>query len=477
MLQNKDINKISELKTSFTHSWVEADFIFKILKVFSFSGLNKKLSFFKSKGYSFEWVMSILISMPFMGISTVHKLSGLVQAKKDVFYRLKNNSSINWRFILWLFAGRFQKITSAEQRDEDCVKCLIFDDTTLEKTGRFIEKVSYVWDHVQNRCILGFKLLLMGYWDGVSFIPLDFSLHREKGKNQKRPFGFKPRHLRKQCSKTRRQGTHAYDRARETDETKIAIMLKMLKRAVSHHFKIDYVLVDSWFTCQQLIEAVLKIKSQKVHLIGMYKNARALFGYRGKQLTYSQIRNRLGKPKRCRKLKLYYHQVQVEYQGHTLQLFFSRHGKNGKWKVLLSTDTSISFIRMIEIYQTRWTIEVFFKETKQLLGLGRCQSNDFDAHIADLSITMIQYMLLTLRFRYDKYETKGLLFEQIQSQIINHKLNERLWGLFIELLQLVCDLFDDIDFVALYEKVIRDDQAREKLNVIFRDDYKLTDAA
>ncbi len=477
MLQDKDINKISELKHSFTHSWVEADFIFNILKTFSFSKLNKSLSFFKTKGYSFEWVLSILISMPFMRINTIHKLSGLVHAKKDVFYRVKNNSLINWRFIMWLFAVKFNETTTAEQTNDERVKCLIFDDTTLEKTGKFIEKTSFVWDHVKNRCVLGFKLLLMGYWDGVSFIPLDFSLHREKGKNEKRPFGLKPKHLRKQYSKKRKPGTHAYHRAREADETKIAVMLKMLDRAVSKSFKIDYVLVDSWFTCHQLIEAIFKIKNQKVHLIGMYKNAKALFGLRGKQQTYSQIRNRLGKPKRCRSLKLYYHQVRVDYQGYQLQLFFSRQGKSGKWKVLLSTDTSISFIRMIEIYQTRWTIEVFFKETKQLLNLGRCQSNDFDAHIADLSIIMIQYMLLSLRFRYDTYETKGLLFEQLQSQIINHKLNERLWGLFIELLRFVADLSDIIDFMDLYEKIICDDRAKKILTGLLGEDYIHKEAA
>lgn len=392
MLQDKDINKISELKTSFTFSWVEADFIFNILKVFSFSRLNKSMSFFKNKGYNFEWVMSMLISMPFMGVKTVNKLSGIVQAQKDVFYRLKNNMLINWRYILWLFAVKFQKITSADNTDNEHVKCLIFDDTTLEKTGKFIEKVSYVWDHVQNRCVPGFKLLMMGYWDGVSFIPLDFSIHSEKGKNKKRPYGLKPKHLRKQYKKKRTQGTHSYDRGKEAGETKISIMLKMLRRAVSHHFKIDYVLVDSWFTCQQLIEAVLKIKSKTVHLIGMYKNANALFGYRGKKLTYKKIMNCLGKPKRCRKLKLHYHQVQLDYHGQQLQLFFSRYGEKGNWKTILTTDTSISFIHMIEIYQTRWTIEVFFKETKQLLGLGRCQSNNFDA----VSLTLIQYMLLSL---------------------------------------------------------------------------------
>ncbi len=477
MLQNKDINKISELKTAFTHSWVEADFIFRILKVFSFSTLNKKLCFFKTKGYGFDWILSMLISMPFIQIGTVNRLSALVEAQKDVFYRIKNNPSINWRFILWMFANKFKKITSAENMGDDRVKCLIFDDTTLEKTGKFIEKVSYVWDHVQNRCILGFKLLLMGYWDGVSFIPLDFSLHREKGKNKKKPYGLRPKHMRRQYKKRRDPGTHAYDRAREADETKIAIMLKMLKRAVSHHFKIDYVLTDSWFTCQQLIEAVLKVKSQRVHLIGMYKNAKALFCFRRKQLTYNQIRNQLGKPKRCRKLKLYYHQVYVEYKGHQLQLFFSRQGKNGKWKVLLSTDTSLSFVHMIEIYQTRWTIEVFYKEAKQLLGLGRCQSNDFDAHIAELSITMIQYMLLSFRFRYDTYESKGLMFEGIKNQIITYKLNERLWGLLVELVHVMIEFIDDIDLMAIFERIVRDDKAMDKLSKVLQIDFAYQNAA
>jgi len=42
-----------------------------------------------------------------------------------------------------------------------------------------------------------------------------------------------------------------------------------------------------------------------------------------------------------------------------------------------------------------------FKEAKQLLGLGKCQSNDFDAQIADTTITMIQHLLLTLKYRFE----------------------------------------------------------------------------
>ena len=108
---------------------------------------------------------------------------------------------------------------------------------------------------------------------------------------------------------------------------------------------------------------------------------------------------------------MYYKEAMVDYKGQPLKMFFSRQGKNGKWRVFITTDTELSFIKMIETYQISWSVEVFFKEAKQLLGLGRCQSNDFDAQIADTTITMIQHILLTLQYRMEHYESKGALFE------------------------------------------------------------------
>ena len=100
---------------------------------------------------------------------------------KDVFYRLKNSPFICWRMLMWYFVHRFLKVTSNEKDVGDTSsRCLIFDDTTLSKTGKSIEKIGKVWDHVTNRYMLGFKLMVMMYWDGKSSIPLDFGLHREK---------------------------------------------------------------------------------------------------------------------------------------------------------------------------------------------------------------------------------------------------------------------------------------------------------
>lgn len=468
MLQNKDIKKISELKNDFTHSWYEPDFLMKSLKKFSFSNLCKCLFPLKMRGYNFNAVFSILISLPFLRIKSINNMidSPLykhMQMQKDVFYRLKNNVNISWRIILFHFACKFRKIVAKQSAsDNDSVKCLIFDDTLLLKTGKLIEGISRVWDHVTNRYVLGFKLLLMGYWDGTSFIPLDFSLHREKGKNANKPFGLSKKEFKKQYRKKRDKESPAYKRIKESDKSKIEIAIEMFWRAISQKFKVDYLLLDSWFTCEAFINATKKVKKQTIHLIGMYKIAKTKFEYKNQSLTHKQLRNKLGKHKRCRKLNLYYKEAVVDYKGTALKIFFSKQGKNGKWKVFICTNIKLSFIQMIEIYQIRWTIEVFFKEAKQLFGLGNCQSQDFDAQIADITMTLIQHMILTLQYRFDNYETKGKLFENIKENILETRLSERLWGLFIELLQIIESLFDGVDESEVIKKIISNDDANRR---------------
>ena len=87
---------------------------------------------------------------------------------------------------------KFIKLVAYQgENSSDAPKCLVIDDSDLLKTGRYIEKISRIFDHVSRRFILGYKLLAMGYWDGASFVPMDSSLHRERGKNKDKPFGLK----------------------------------------------------------------------------------------------------------------------------------------------------------------------------------------------------------------------------------------------------------------------------------------------
>jgi len=136
----------------------------------------------------------------------------------------------------------------------------------------------------------------------------------------------------------------------------------MFKRAVKKGLTIDYLLMDSWFTCNEFIKAVRAVKTQTIHLIGMYKIATTKFIFKNKKHTIAQLRNKLGKPKRNRKTGYYYLETVVLLDDKEVKLFFSRQGRRGKWKTFLSTNTNLSFQEMIKIYAIRWTIEAFLKK-------------------------------------------------------------------------------------------------------------------
>ena len=108
--------------------------------------------------------------------------------------------------------------------------------------------------------------------------------------------------------------------------------------------------------------------------------------------------------------------------------------------------------------------------------MGKCQSNDFDAHIADVTITMVQHILLTLRYRIENYETMEGLFSQIKEATIKQRLNQRLWGLFIELMQIIETVFGEIDEQELFERIFQNEEASRRITRLL-DDKEIADAA
>ena len=121
----------------------------------------------------------------------------------------------------------------------------------------------------------------------------------------------------------------------------------------------------------------------------------------------------------------------------------------GKWHLILTTDTSLSYLKAMEQYQVSWTIEVFFKESKQHRNLGKSQSRIYEAQIADTTTTKIQYILLTLRKRFEDYETRGEIFRAAGEEMLERRLHVRLWELLIIIMKIIIETLDvvleDID--------------------------------
>lgn len=74
-------------------------------------------------------------------------------------------------------------------------------------------------------------------------------------------------------------------------------------------------------------------------------------------------------------------------------------------------------------------------------------------------MVMIRYMLASLRFRFDNYESKGAIFEQAKEKAILYSLGERLWGLFLELVKVIDVLFDGCDSDEIIRRLLENDKA------------------
>lgn len=457
MLLDKDIAKIQEIKLLFQDSWTQPEFFSKHLELFKFPKTSKLFLSVKESGVPFWEIMKILLVLPFMDIKNVGSLfnssvAPKSQGQKDVYYRALSNQKINWRNLLLLFVKRYLQIDQRFTAPKDEVKCLIFDDTDIEKRGKKIEGVSKTHNHVTRRFIFGYKLLVAGYWNGSVFIPVDFSFHRENKENKIKKYGLSNKEFKRQKKVNRDKKLPVYKRFKELNSKKTEMVIQMFRRINQRKVPVDYILFDSWFTSMGLIKKLLSI-NKTIHIIGMYKyNSKLVID--GKELTIKQLRKHRNKMKRSRSMSLYYFQYITEIDGLKVKVFITKRGINGAWHTIISTNTNLTFIRTMEIYNIRWSIEVFFKEAKQLLGLGKSQSTSFDVQIAQTTVSMIQYLLVSLKYRMEAYETIGGMFKDIKQDYIEYNLNERILLAIIEILSVLELIIGNIDFEETIGKLI-----------------------
>ena len=145
-----------------------------------------------------------------------------------------------------------------------------------------------------------------------------------------------------------------------------------------------------------------------------------------------------------------------------MRLFFCKVTHRGKWNVLLTTNNKLDFEEANRIYSIRWSIEVFFKETKNYLRLGKSQSLDFDAQIADTTISMLQYNIFSLSKKFLDYESMGEMFRQAGVETLELTIVEKIWGYLLELLSIISEIFD-VDVEELLDKIAADNHAITKI--------------
>ena len=359
---------------------------------------------------------------------------------KNCFYRFLTNASYNWRSLLLAVAKQFLRIVERRGGETGDVPAFyIADDTTLEKTGHHSEGLSRVHDHTSGRHVLGYKMLTLSYCDGKSTIPLDCSLHREKGK--RKDYSLSREERKGQFSKKRDADSPGYKRKKELDEQKPQMVLQMIRRSWKRWIRATYFLADRWFDGIDLIKGIREIAGSALHVICMTKNGNRKYDCDGHKHTGKELVAMNGRRARtCRKYKCRYFKADVVFEGVELRLFFIQYGKSNGWHIILTTDRSLSFTKAFEYYQIRWNTEVMYRECKQYLGLGKCQSVDFDAQIADCTLALATYTMLTLYKRFGDYETMGALFRQVQGDLMPLTLWQRILPVIATVMYKLCHL-------------------------------------
>jgi hypothetical protein len=201
VIMRKPVKEIENVLQN--HGYSINNIICEVMKTFKLKTLCWQINFQKQAGYSTSEILTLMLMLPLMLLKSVHALykSDFQKAttmKKDSIYRLKNNEKMPWRELLLVMAKQFQRLVNPTNEVDD-KSAFILDDTTLAKTGRRIEQVSMVFDHVAGRkgSKLGFKNLTLGIFDGKIFKPLDFTLQAEKALK-------KARHRKEQYKKLKR---------------------------------------------------------------------------------------------------------------------------------------------------------------------------------------------------------------------------------------------------------------------------------
>jgi len=406
----------------------------------------------KNDGYTAIELVYAMVNMCFMHIHGVadfvkRNLTVICEARKDAFYRLKKRDC-GWRAFHWRLVGHMGKLLHWSQNRRHEVN-FILDTTCLPKRGQKIEEVSWVYDHNQGKAVLGYEVLTLGVGDPQGFYPLDFGCHfsRRKGKH------YRPALVTGSTAR----------RVKEAECSKLELSLQMLQRALKKGVRAAYVLFDRWFTSPKFLQ---EICSLGLHAIGRLKNDHVRYGYQGRWLTVAQL-YRLIKSDLVWNRELQYSLATIAVtcaNGLAGNIIFSKGyqepeidklpgaklSPKSSWAAFFSTDTTLTAPEVVKKFMSRWSIEVFFKEAKTMLGLGKDPSQSFQAQICSITLTFLRYNLLAfLKEHQTTKSTTGELFHQLEQEIAPLTYMEKIVDYFRRFLLACLNLMQRLGYLAI----------------------------
>ena len=336
---------------------------------------------------------------------------------KDTVYRFLNHPRFAWRRFLTLFSSdvidKTRALTSKQR-----VRVFIVDDSMFERNrSKAVELLARFKDHARNCYYKGFRMLTLGWSDGHTFIPFDFSL---LSSNSSQLQGIRSDIDKRTCG---------YKRRMEALQSAPSIIPAMIDRALEAGVMASYVLMDSWFTYSPLIKAITE---RNLDVIGMVKDTSQRYQVGNKRLQLKEL-YKIATPVANKGAGIL--RVICTHMVHGVAvkiIFVENRNRKGEWLAILSTDCRLSETEILQIYGMRWDIETFFKCTKSLLRLQKeFQGRSYDLLVSHTTIVFARYILLSWQHR-------------------QHTDDRSLGGLFLEM----CDEVGMLDWAVALQQLL-----------------------
>lgn len=428
----------------------------KFWKYFSRFGISEKRT-----GYPVRQVVFTLLVWVFLKRSSINSFLGNLVSNffpggKDVLYDFLKREDISWRGVsMGLSAEIYVNQNLAAQKEV----AFVVDDTIKKRRGKKVEGTSTHFDHTEGRCVKGQQLVQLGLAWPDGYIPVDNQLYI--GEKNVQP-------LTGEFADGRSAVAKDYNSA--LNKTKHELLEEMLKRTIRKGFNAKYILGDSWYGCKRNIKLAFEFG-----LIGIFRMKKGNLKYRlnGKEYTliqlYYLVKRRLEKQKNCKwkstGLKVELNLSDDDDNPHwvTVRLIFScpKNPKKGEWAAFLCTDIEMRNTKVLEIYSLRWGIEVFFKESKQNMGLLKEQTGNYVCHYASIHMASIRYLLLFYSMKVRGADKFGEVRNEITGKLEMISFATLLWELFKALIYGVLDQFKKIE-----EEVINEIKEKIEISII-----------
>jgi hypothetical protein len=232
---------------------------------------------------------------------------------------------------------------------------LSLDDTLIEKTGKEMDGVGYLYDTVQKKNILCHDIVSTFYRSSTEQLPLYFE-----------PY------VKKEIADT----TGLWFR------TKIQIALDLLRQSLAQVTP-SAIVFDEWYMSQEITEFinnrgltwVSQAKTNRCIQIGEAWIGLATYARTLPAKAFIRVNTEVDE----KRFKWFYETTVVMKKVGVVKLVVLKQRKNSKKHTfLVSNTTSLSGMKILEYYKKRWAIEVFHRDCKQHLGLGEYQIRKLD---------------------------------------------------------------------------------------------------